>query len=100
MLEKYKELCSKVSWTMTKLMTPFRRGILIKSFDLLLCVRMQTDVATMENGMEVPQKANNRVAIWSSNPTPGHIPRQNYNSKRYMHSYVHSGTMALVHTME
>jgi len=37
---------------------------------------------------EVPQKT--RVAIWFSNPTPGHISRQNYNSKRFMHSYVHS----------
>ena len=24
---------------------------------------------------------------------PGHIPRQNYNSKRYMHPYVHSSTI-------
>ena len=35
--------------------------------------------------MEVPQEAKNRVAIWSSSPTPGHISGQNYNSKRYMH---------------
>ena len=32
----------------------------------------------------------NRVALWSSNPTPGHISGQNYNSKRYMPSIVHS----------
>ena len=38
----------------------------------------------MGNSMEVPQKTKNRVAIWSSKPTPGHISRQNYNSKRYM----------------
>ena len=37
----------------------------------------------MGNSMEVPQKT--RVAIWSSNPTPEHIFRQNYNSKRYLH---------------
>ena len=30
------------------------------------------------------------VTISSSNPTAGHIPRQNYNSKRYMHPYVQS----------
>ena len=30
-------------------------------------------------------KTKNRVAIWSSNPTLGHILRQNYNLKRYMH---------------
>ena len=38
--------------------------------------------------MAVPQKI--RLAIWFSNPTPEHIPRQNYNSKRYMFPYVHS----------
>ena len=29
-------------------------------------------------------KTKNRVAIWSSSPTLGHILRQNYNLKRYM----------------
>ena len=43
--------------------------------------------------MEVPQKTKNRVAIRSSSPTPGHISRQNYNSKRYMDPYVHSSTI-------
>ena len=47
----------------------------------------------MENSMEVPQKSKNRVAIWSRNPTPGCIPWQNYNLKRYMHLYVHIGTI-------
>ena len=41
--------------------------------------------ALMENSMEFPQKTKNRVAIWSSNPPSGHVPRQNYISKRYMH---------------
>ena len=27
--------------------------------------------------MEVPQKTKNRTTIWRSNPTPGHLPRQN-----------------------
>ena len=44
------------------------------------------------SSMEVPQETKNRITTWSSNPTPGHIPRQNYNSKRYMHPYVHSST--------
>ena len=43
----------------------------------------------MENSMEAPQKTENRVSIQSSNPIPGHIFRWNYNSKRYMHMYVH-----------
>ena len=37
--------------------------------------------------MEVSQKTKNRVAIQSSNPTPGHISGQNYNSKRYMQDF-------------
>ena len=32
------------------------------------------------NIMPVPQKTKNSYPIWSSNPTSGHIPRQNYNS--------------------
>ena len=44
---------------------------------------------------EVPHKTKRRITIWSSNPTPGHISRQNYNSKRWMHlqPYVHSSTI-------
>ena len=30
----------------------------------------------MENSKEIPQKTKYRVAIWSSNPTPGYISRQ------------------------
>lgn len=30
---------------------------------------------------------------WSINPTLGHIPRQKYNSKRYMHLYVYDSTV-------
>ena len=44
----------------------------------------------MENSMEIPQKTKKRVAMWSNNPTPGQISRQNSNSKNYKHSYVHS----------
>ena len=33
--------------------------------------------------------------IWPSNPTWGHISRQNYNSKRHMHLYVQSLTLSL-----
>ena len=31
--------------------------------------------------------------MWLSNPTPGHIPKENHNSKRYMHSNVHGSTI-------
>ena len=30
-------------------------------------------------------KMKNRAAIWPSNPTPGHIPAENHDLKRYMH---------------
>ena len=44
----------------------------------------------MENSMKVPQKAKYRSTIWSSNSTPGHLPRQNCNSKRHVHPSVQS----------
>ena len=42
--------------------------------------------------MEVFQKTKNKITIWSSNPIPGHILRQNCNSRRYMHPYIHNST--------
>ena len=47
----------------------------------------------MENSMEVPSKTKNRITIWPSNPTTGHIPSENHNSKRHMHPSVHCSTM-------
>ena len=35
--------------------------------------------------VQITSKTRNRTAIWSSNPTPGHISGENDNSKRYMH---------------
>ena len=45
--------------------------------------------------MEVPLKTKNRATIWSSNLTPGHISRKDYNSnsKRYLHPNVHCSTI-------
>ena len=34
-----------------------------------------------------------KLKICSGNNTPGHVSRQNYNSKRYMNSYVHNSTI-------
>ena len=44
-------------------------------------------MATMENGMEAPQKIQNRTTTQSSNFTSGHFPKEykNTNLKRYMH---------------
>ena len=39
------------------------------------------------------KKTKNRVAIGSNNPPPGHISRQHFNSKRYMHPSVHKSTI-------
>ena len=46
-----------------------------------------------ENSMDDLQKTTNRVAVWSSNPTPGHMSGQNCISKRYMHPCVQSSTI-------
>ena len=45
----------------------------------------------MENSMEAPLKT--RVALGLSSPTPGHIFRENNNSKRYVHPWIHSSTI-------
>ena len=50
--------------------------------------------------MKFSQKTKNKVAIGSSNPTPGHISKRNYISKRYMHSKVHSSTIYNSQDME
>ena len=54
----------------------------------------------MEYSMEVPQKAENRVVIWSSNPIPEHISEENYNAKRHMHPDVHCSTVYNSQDME
>ena len=46
-----------------------------------LLAGMYVGAATVENSMEVPQKTKNKITIWSSNPTPGHISRENNNLK-------------------
>ena len=54
---------------------------------------MSTSAVTMENSMKGPQKTKHIAAIWSSNPTPGHISRQNCNSKTCAHPCAHSSTV-------
>ena len=52
--------------------------------------------------MEVSYKTKNRVIIWCSNPTPGHISGKDKNSnlKRYMHPNVHCSTVYNSQNME
>ena len=34
------------------------------------------------------------------NPTPGHIPREDFNTKRYMHPNIHCSTLYNLHDTE
>ena len=43
--------------------------------------------------MEIPQKTENRTTICSSSFTPGHLSRENHDSKIYMCSSVHCSTI-------
>ena len=54
----------------------------------------------LENSTEVAWKTKNRVTIWSCNPIPTHISRENSNLKRYMHPNVHSTTIYNSQDME
>ena len=58
-------------------------------------VGMQTGAATLENSMEVPQKAKNRTTLGSSNHTTRYSPKQykSANSKRYKHPDVYSSSI-------
>ena len=46
------------------------------------------------------KKTKNRTTIWLSNPTPGHILRENHDLKRYMHPDVHCNTIYNSQDME
>ena len=46
------------------------------------------------------KKKTNRVIRWSSNPTSGHIPRENHNLKRYIHHNVYYSTIYNSQDME
>ena len=54
-----------------------------------MLIEMQIGVATMENGMEIPQKTENTVILQSY--SWAYIQR-NSNSKTYMYPIVHSST--------
>ena len=49
--------------------------------------------------MEVPYKTKNRANMIQQS-TPGHISREKYNSKRYMHPNVHCSTIYISQDME
>ena len=56
---------------------------------------MQAGAATLENSMEVPQKTKNRITLWPSNCTTGHLST-GYRcavSKGHMQPHVYSSTI-------
>ena len=56
--------------------------------------------SNMENSMAVPLKTKNRTIMWSCNPTPGHVSRENHNLKRHMYPNVHRRTIYNSQDME
>ena len=54
----------------------------------------------MQKSMEVPLKIKNGAIIWSGNPTPGHISRENSNLKTYKHPSVNSSATYNTQDME
>ena len=48
----------------------------------------------------VLKKTRNKAIIWNSNPTAGHIPWVNHNSKRHMYPNVHCSIICNIQDME
>jgi len=46
------------------------------------------------------KKTRNKSNIWPKNPTPGHIPWENHNSKRYLYPSVHCSNIYSNQDME
>ena len=69
---------------------------------LALLVGMQTDAATPENNMEVPQNVKNRTTLQSSNCIMGYLPKEykHTNSKGYMPPNAYSIIYAISKIME
>ena len=70
-----------------------------KENPFILLVGVYVGTATLENSMEVPlKKTENRATVWSSNPTLGHLSRENHNSKRHMYPNIYSALFTIVRT--
>ena len=67
-----------------------------------ILVGVQTDAATVESSMEVPQIIKNRIALWPSNSTSVYISEEtpNTNWKRCMYPYVHCSIIYSHQAME
>ena len=51
------------------------------------------DTATVENSMDVSQKAKYGTTIWCCSHTLRYLPKENHNSKRCMHLNVYCSTV-------
>ena len=65
----------------------------VPAVDLGLCIFDSWPGNFHMQRVQTLKKSIYRTTILSSNPTPGHISRQNFHSKSYMHSYVHCSTI-------
>ena len=61
-----------------------------KGESLTLLVGMFIGVWSVDNCVEIPQKTQKWITIWSGNPTPAHLSRENHDLKRQMYSNVHT----------
>ena len=48
-----------------------------------------SDIATIENNIEIPLKTRNKATIWPSSPTTRHLPWGNHNCKSHLYPNVH-----------
>ena len=65
-----------------------------KGEHLCIVAEIWIGAATMENGMEGPQKFKNKTTMWSSNATSVYLSekkKENTKLKRYMHPHVYYG---------
>ena len=73
-----------------------------KGNPLALLMEMQTGAATLENGMEVPQKIKNRITLGPSNCTSRYLSK-GYRCavlKGHMHPHIYSSTINNSQSME
>ena len=56
-------------------------------------IRYADDTTLNGRKQRTKEPLDKRTTIWSSNPTPGHIYRENNRSKRHMYPSVHSSTI-------
>ena len=64
-----------------------------KNWNFCALVGIYNDAITVENSLRVPHKG--RIAIWSSNSTPKHIPKrtESKGSNRYLYTSVYSSVI-------